>query len=31
MSRIMDGSINDAPPEMVGMVREFMTREVEEL
>lgn len=31
MSRIMDGSINDAPPEMVGMVREFMTSEVEEL
>lgn len=28
MSRIMDGTIGDAPSEMVEMVREFMTREL---
>ena len=31
MSRIMDGSISDAPAEMVAMVKEFMTREAEDL
>ena len=28
MTRIMDGSIDSAPPEMVEMVREFLTREL---
>ena len=28
MSRIMDGSIGEAPQEMIDMVREFMTREL---
>ena len=28
MSRIIDGTIADAPAEMVDMVREFMTKEL---
>ena len=31
MSRIMDGTIGEAPAEMIAMVREFMTRETEDL